>query len=241
MTRSRSQDIGSSRRGDGARGPPRSAPGAIRTSRTGVAANRARAAAAGPAAGSRSDPPVETSRTRSPCRSSLPQPRRRGFVLPPLEVREHDAQVTAQEDESLLAEPKLDNPCLVRVQLQAQPLHDETNAPQCLLRVCLAATEHDGWDSRPCPRTYPHTRARPKPGPLAPAAFAAFTATMDPSDSLSTRRDFAVRLYPPPLPDVGCRGGSPQFRVRLSLRARFSTPGASCTPPDSRRSLLPSP
>jgi hypothetical protein len=33
-------------------------------------------------------------------------------------VREHDAQVTAEEDESLLAEPQLDDPRLVRVQLQ---------------------------------------------------------------------------------------------------------------------------
>lgn len=97
------------------------------------------------------------------------------------------------------------------------------------------------WDSRPCPRTYPLTRARPKQGPLAPAAFAAFLATMGPSDSLSTRRDFTFRLYPPPSPDVGRRGGSPQFRLRLSLRALFFTPGASCASPVSKRSLLPSP
>ena len=97
------------------------------------------------------------------------------------------------------------------------------------------------WDSRPCPRTYPQTRARPKQGPLAPAAFTAFIATMGPSDSLSTRQDFALRLYPPPSPNVGRRGGSPQFRIRLSLRALFRTPGASCVHPASKRSLLPSP
>jgi hypothetical protein len=85
-------------------------------------------------------------------------------------------------------------------------------------------------------------RARPKQGPLAPAAFATFIATTSPSDSLSARRDFAFRLYPPPPPDVGRRGGSPQFRTRLSLRARFLTPGVSCAPPGlPKRSLLPSP
>jgi len=105
--------------------------------------------------------------------------------------------------------------------------------------VVLSPPGH--WDSRPCPRTYPQTRARPKQGPLAPAAFAAFLATMGPSDSLSTRRDFTFRLYPPPSPDVGRRGGSPQFRIRLSLRALSLTPGASCASPDSVRSLLPSP
>ena len=98
------------------------------------------------------------------------------------------------------------------------------------------------WDSRPCPRTYPQTRARPKQGPLAPAAFATFIATVGPSDSLSTRQDFTFRLYPPPSPDLGRRGGSPQFRNRLSLRALFSTPGVSCAPPGlPKRSLLPSP
>jgi hypothetical protein len=64
---------------------------------------------------------------------------------------------------------------------------------------------------------------------------------MGPSDSLSTRRDFALGLYPSPLPDVGRRGGSPQFRIRPSLRALFHTPGVSCTPPALRCSLLPSP
>jgi len=57
---------------------------------------------------------------------------------------------------------------------------------------------------------YPQLRARPKQGPLAPAAFTTFVATMGPSDSLSTRRDFTIGLYPPPLPDVGRRGGSPR-------------------------------
>ena len=97
------------------------------------------------------------------------------------------------------------------------------------------------WDSRPCPRTYPQTRARPKQGPLAPAAFAAFLATMGPADSLSARRDFALGLYPPPSLDVSRRGGSPQFRFRLSLRAVSSTPEASCASPACGRSLLPSP
>jgi len=97
------------------------------------------------------------------------------------------------------------------------------------------------WSFRPCPRPYPLTRARPKQDPLAPAAFATFIATMGPSDSLSTRQDFALRLYPPPSPNVGRRGGSPQFRIRLSLRALFRTPGASCVHPASKRSLLPSP
>lgn len=98
------------------------------------------------------------------------------------------------------------------------------------------------WDFRPCPRTYPLTRARPKQGPLAPAAFTTLIATMSPSDSLSTRRDFTFRLYPPPSPNVGRRGGSPQFRTRLSLRALFHTPGVSCAPPElPKRSLLPSP
>ena len=98
------------------------------------------------------------------------------------------------------------------------------------------------WDSRPCPRTYPQIRARPKQGPLAPAAFTTFIATMGPSDSLSTRQDFTFRLYPPPSPNVGRRGGSPQFRIRLSLRALFPTPGVSCAPPGlPKRSLLPSP
>ena len=97
------------------------------------------------------------------------------------------------------------------------------------------------WGSRPCPRPYPLTRARPKQGPLAPAAFTTFIATMGPSDSLSTRQDFALGLYPPPSPNVGRRGGSPQFRIRLSLRALFRTPGASCTSPACWRSLLPSP
>ncbi len=64
---------------------------------------------------------------------------------------------------------------------------------------------------------------------------------MSPSDSLSTRRDFALGLFAPPPPNVGRRGGSPQFRIRLSLRAVFSTPEASCAPPVSKRSLLPSP
>jgi hypothetical protein len=63
-----------------------------------------------------------------------------------------------------------------------------------------------------------------------------------PSDSLSTRRDFGFPLYPPPSPNVGRRVGSPQFRIRLSLRARFITPGVSCAPPGlPKRSLLPSP
>src|SRR5712692_3360090 len=97
------------------------------------------------------------------------------------------------------------------------------------------------WASRPCPRPYPLTQARPKQGPLAPAAFAAFLATMSPSDSLSTRRDFTIGLYAPPSPNVGRRGGSPQFRIRLSLRALFCTPEASCAPPAPRRSLLPLP
>ena len=98
------------------------------------------------------------------------------------------------------------------------------------------------WAFRPCPRPYPLTQARPKQGPLAPAAFAAFITTMGPSDSLSTRRDFTFGLYPPPSPVVGRRVGSPQFRIRLSLRARFRTPGVSCAPPGlPRRSLLPSP
>src|SRR5712691_101958 len=64
-------------------------------------------------------------------------------VLAPLEVREHDVQVASQEDESLLAEPKLDNPRFIRVQLQAEPVHDETEATQRLFRVCLAPAEHD--------------------------------------------------------------------------------------------------
>ena len=72
-------------------------------------------------------------------------------------------------------------------------------------------------------------------------AFTTFVATMSPSDSLSTRRDFALGLYAPPSPNVGRRGGSPQFRIRLSLRALFHTPEVSCTSPASRRSLLPSP
>jgi hypothetical protein len=93
----------------------------------------------------------------------------------------------------------------------------------------------------PCPRPYPLTQARPKQGSLAPAAFAAIIATTSPSDSLSTRCDFALGLYASPSPDVGCRGGSPQFRIRLSLRAVFITPEASCAPPAGRRSLLPSP
>jgi hypothetical protein len=97
------------------------------------------------------------------------------------------------------------------------------------------------WGFRPCPRPYPLTQARPKQGPLAPVAFPTFIATTGPSDSLSTRQDFALGLYPPPSPDVGRRGGSPQFRIRLSLRAVFPTPEASCVPPASRRSLLPSP
>lgn len=93
----------------------------------------------------------------------------------------------------------------------------------------------------PCPRAYPQIRARPKQGPLAPAVFTAFVATMNPSDSLSTRRDFAIGLYPPPSPNVGRRGGSPQFRIRLYRRAVFHTPEASCAPPILGRSLLPSP
>lgn len=97
------------------------------------------------------------------------------------------------------------------------------------------------WGSRPCPRPYPLTQARPKQGPLAPVTFPTFIATTGPSDSLSTRQDFALGLYPPPSPDVGRRGGSPQFRIRLSLRAVFNTPEASCVSPASRRSLLPSP
>jgi hypothetical protein len=64
---------------------------------------------------------------------------------------------------------------------------------------------------------------------------------MGPADSLSTRRDFALGLYPPPSLDVSRRGGSPQFRIRLSLRAVSHTPEASCAPPACRRSLLPSP
>jgi hypothetical protein len=64
---------------------------------------------------------------------------------------------------------------------------------------------------------------------------------MGPSDSLSTQRDFAVGLYPPPSPNVGRRGGSPQFRIRLYLRAVFPTPEASCASPVPQRSLLPSP
>ncbi len=64
---------------------------------------------------------------------------------------------------------------------------------------------------------------------------------MGPSDSLSTQRDFALGLYPLPLPNVGRRGGSPQFRIRLSLRALFPTPEASCALPVLGRSLLPSP
>ena len=64
---------------------------------------------------------------------------------------------------------------------------------------------------------------------------------MSPSDSLSTRRAFALGLYAPPSPNVGRRGGYPQFRIRLSLRALFCTPEASCAPPASVRSLLPSP
>src|SRR5574341_252516 len=63
------------------------------------------------------------------------------------------------------------------------------------------------WTSRSCPRPYPLTAARPKQGPLAPAAFAAFVATMGPSDSLSARRNFAIGLYPPPSLDVSRRGG----------------------------------
>ena len=64
---------------------------------------------------------------------------------------------------------------------------------------------------------------------------------MGPSDSLSTRRDFAIGLYPSPSPNVGRRGGPPQFRIRLSLRAGFHTPEASCPPPAYQGSLLPSP
>src|SRR5271170_844704 len=64
---------------------------------------------------------------------------------------------------------------------------------------------------------------------------------MGPSDSPSTRRDFALGLYPPPLPDVDRREGPPQFRIRLSLRAVFHTPEASCAAPVPWRSLLPSP
>ena len=97
------------------------------------------------------------------------------------------------------------------------------------------------WDSRPCPRTYPQTRARPKQGPLAPVAFATFIATMGPSDSLSTRQDFALRLYPPPSPNVGRRGGSPQFRIRLSLRALFLPRECPAPLRLPKRSLLPSP
>jgi hypothetical protein len=44
----------------------------------------------------------------------------------------------------LLAEPKLDDPRLIRVQLQAEPFHDDAEAAQRLLRLCLASTEHDG-------------------------------------------------------------------------------------------------
>ena len=91
------------------------------------------------------------------------------------------------------------------------------------------------------PSPYPLTTARPKQGPLAPAALPAFLATTGPSDSLSTRQDFTIGLYPPPSPDVGRRGGSPQFRTRLSLRAVFPTPEASCLPPGLGGSLLPSP
>jgi len=64
---------------------------------------------------------------------------------------------------------------------------------------------------------------------------------MSPSDSLSTRRDFTDGLYAPPSPSVGRRVGPPQFRIRLSLRALFHTPEASCTSPVHRCSLLPSP
>jgi hypothetical protein len=64
---------------------------------------------------------------------------------------------------------------------------------------------------------------------------------MSPADSLSARRDFAFGLYAPPSPNVGRRGGSPQFRTRLSLRALFRTPEASCATPVLTRSLLPSP
>jgi len=64
---------------------------------------------------------------------------------------------------------------------------------------------------------------------------------MGPSDSLSTQQDFALGLYPLPSPDVGRRGGPPQFRIRLYLRAVFLTPEASCASPVPRRSLLPSP
>jgi hypothetical protein len=112
----------------------------------------------------------------------------------------------------------------------------------CIARAGVVGLCPPGcWASRPCPRPYPLTQARPKQGPLAPAAFAAFTATVSPSDSLSTRWDFALGLYPPPSPDVGRRGGSPQFRIRLSRRALFHTPEASCTSPVPRCSLLPSP
>jgi hypothetical protein len=72
-------------------------------------------------------------------------------------------------------------------------------------------------------------------------AFTTFLATMGPSDSLSTRRDFALGLYPPSSLDVSHRGGSPQFRIRLSLRAVLRTPEASWPPPVPRASLLPSP
>jgi hypothetical protein len=64
---------------------------------------------------------------------------------------------------------------------------------------------------------------------------------MGPADSLSARRDFALGLYPPPSLDVSRRGGSPQFRIRLSLRAVSHTPEASCASPVCKRSLLPSP
>ncbi len=67
--------------------------------------------------------------------------------------------------------------------------------------------------------------------PLAPAPLDTFPATMGPSDSLSTRHDFALGLYVPPSPDVGGRGGPLLFPVEPSPRALLHTPGTSCTHP----------
>jgi len=44
----------------------------------------------------------------------------------------------------LLAESQLDDPCLFRVQLQAEPVHDETEAAQRLFRIGARAAWHDG-------------------------------------------------------------------------------------------------
>ena len=109
----------------------------------------------------------------------------------------------------------------------------------------LATRKSARWSSRTLsvgllglaamPSHLPPSTRTTKAGSLPSAGVVAtgIVGTTNPSDSLPARLPFALGLWAPPLPDVGCWVGPLLFRIELSSHALLSTPGKSCAAPCS--------